>query len=105
MCSGGAPARQWPPGLPSAYSLPEKMLSSSCLRLVPIPPFLCPRKFPAPMGAFQPDAGAFAVPPAILISPCSQALHGLSKSEPLDFGLVFFLLALDALKSGGNISE
>lgn len=39
---------------------------------------------------------------AILISPCSQALHGLSKPEPLDFGLVFFLLALDALESGGN---
>lgn len=37
-----------------------------------------------------------------IISPCNWSLQGLSKPEPLDFGLVIYLLALDALKSGGN---
>lgn len=102
VCSGGAPARRCPPGLPSAYSLPEKMLSSSCFSLLPMPPFLWPRKFPMPTGVFQPDAEALADPPAIFVSPCSQALRGLSKPELLGFGLVVFLLALDAPKLGGN---
>lgn len=76
-------------------------------RLLPLPSshsffFLAPHKFQTPTGAFQPHAEAFAVPPAMLVPPCSQAPHGLSKPGLLDFDLVFFLLSSDALKSGGN---
>lgn len=85
----------------ATHILPEKMLSASCLHLVLIPPFVRPHKFPTPVGVFQPNAEAFAIPPAILVTPCSQSLSG-SKPQPLDFGLVFVLLALDAVKSDRN---
>lgn len=87
-------------------------LIEDAIKLLP-PPFLCPCKLPcpqgyfSPMGLYRPHADAFTVPllsssPSSIIFPCSWALQCLSKPEPLDFGLVIYLLALDALKSGGN---
>lgn len=57
---------------------------------------------PCPWGYFSPMQRhlLFPLPSS---SPLAARLYTVSESqEPLDFGLVFFLLALDALKSGGN---
>lgn len=48
--------------------------------------------FHMPMGLNQPSVEPFVILPPILLSPCSQVLHGLSTPTLLDFSLIIFPL-------------